>query len=94
MPKNRRRLTGEEMLAFTIVLREWWKGLNKAEQRLMMETVFSPPRREPIIKDKRAFKRDVATLFNVPTHMLFPSKKEQTRWAKERQNFRDLIESK
>lgn len=43
--KKQRKLTGEQMLEFTLVLREWWKGLNKAERRLMMETVFSPPRR-------------------------------------------------
>ena len=54
MPKTEDALTGEECWRSPFVLREWWKGLNKAEQRPMMETVFSPPRREPIIKDKRA----------------------------------------
>ena len=34
------------MLAFTILLREWWKSLDKTEQRIMMETVFCPPRKE------------------------------------------------
>lgn len=43
--KTPKRLTGKEMLAFTITLREWWKSLDKTEQRIMMETVFCPPQR-------------------------------------------------
>ena len=33
------------MLAFTILLREWWKSLDKTEQRIMMETVFCPAKK-------------------------------------------------
>ncbi len=59
MGKEKRKMTGEAMLSFAIVLREWWKGLNKTERRLMMETVFSPPARRADPRARRRAQRDL-----------------------------------